>query len=80
MSRRFESYKYMVPVESLVDELSKQEQKKTETFSEVPTPTNSQHLFEIVVALLAVGLLLLLCKFISNDWLTHFYLNLHRPL
>ena len=84
MSRRFESesYKCMLPVESLSDELSKQEQK-TGTFSEVSTPTNLQHLFEIVVAVVAVGLLLLLCNFISHDWLTCFYLeklNLHRPL
>ena len=36
---------------------------------------------EMLMALVSMGILLLLCMFISHDWLTYFYLaiqNLHK--
>ena len=71
---------------SLKDGLSKDEKriKRVANCLDVPTTLScSQYVIEIMIALVLVGLLLLLCKTISQTWLTHFYtevLKAQKPM
>lgn len=83
-----QSYEYKTPMKSLNDGLSK-EQQRMETitnhlddYSRPASRSSCQYFLEVVIALLIVGLLLLLCNFISRGWRTRFQiemLNAHRP-
>ena len=73
---------------SLKDGLSKDEKRmeRVANYLDVTrpiTPSRLQCITEIIIAIVLVGLLLLLCKTVSQKWLTHFYtemLKVQKPM